>query len=288
MPFSGSVLLVIQQPNWTTPEIKETLDRVNGLMTSRKTTVESMKATRALFMLDAMSAAAKKQVIIDGVVAKPIRDAIDRMFENVFSTVAFQTAIVCTYVEAVQIAFGSVQHSTCELLDEYVEAINGLLRPENINDLKALMHTFEGVLVVDPEVKITTGGPTFRQVVLPGELQPAEWPKYRYLLLELWKPTDPALQGIVDTDRASARASVAQSLYRRRLAAYCEENRLDEVDLSKEVRTDILAKAKSMYEDFLSGVVGRKVHLDKTLFESPAPGSQAVVAASFTDSGEDE
>lgn len=274
-----------KEPNWTTPEIRETLARVNGLMASRKATVESMKATRALFMLDAMSSQAKKQVINDGVVAKPVRDAIDRMFENVFSTVAFQTAMVCTYAEAMQIAFGGIQHSTGTLLDEYVEAINGLLRPKSISELKALMHTFEGELVVEPEVKLTSGGPTFRQVVIPTEMQPAEWPKYRYLLLELWKPSAPELQTVVDTDRASARAAVAQALYRRRLAAHCEENRVDEADLTKEVKADILAKAKSMYEEFLSGVAGRKVPLDKALFEPPVPGSTTAAPATVEESG---
>ena len=268
-----------KEPNWTTPEIKETLDRVNGLMTSRKAAVESMKATRALFMLDAMSGPAKKHVIVEGTVAKPVRDALDRMFENVFSTVAFQTAMVCTYAEAIQIAFGGIQHSTPALLDEYIEAINRLLRPKNISDLKALMHTFEGELIVDPDVKLTSGGPTFRQVVLPGELQPAEWPKYRYLILELWKPTAPELQGVVDTDRARARASVAQALYRRRVSDYCEEHRKDEVDLTKDIKAEILARAKSMYEDFLAAVVGSKVHLDRALFEGPAPSSAPSAAA---------
>ena len=280
-----------REPNWTTPEIKETLTRVNGLLANRKTTVESMKATRAVFMLDAMSTAAKKQVIVDGVVAKPVRDAIDRMFDNVFSTVAFQTAMVCTYAEAVQIAFGGIQYSTTVLLDQYVEAINRLLRPKSISDLKALMHTFEGELLVEPEViKLTCAAPTFRQVVLPGELQPAEWPKYRYLLLELWKPTSQELQVVVDADRTSARAAVAQSLYRRRLAAHCEENRIDEASLTKEIKADILAKAKSMYEEFLAAVVGRKVSLEKALFDSTTPGRSAVSAelSADIDAGEED
>ena len=183
--------------------------------------------------------------------------------------------MVCTYAEAMQIAFGGVQHSTPELLDEYIEAINGLLRPKNISDLKALMHTFEGELVIEPEVKLTTGGPTFRHVVLPGELQPAEWPKYRYLLLELWKPTAPQLQAEVDGDRTRARAAVAHSLYRRRLAAYCQDNRVDEASLTTEVKADILAKAKGMYEEFLTAIVGKKVSLEKALFEQASPGTDA-------------
>lgn len=264
------------EPNWTTPEIKETLSRVNAVLASRKAAVESMRATRASFMIDAMSGAAKKKVTTDGVVARPVRDAMDRLFENVFSTVAFQTAAVCTYVEAIQVAFGSIEHSTMLLLDEYIEAMNGLLRPKNIDDLKALMHTFEGDLALEPEVKLTSGGPTFRQVVLPGELQPAEWPKYRYLLLELWKPTGAELKAFVDEDRKRGREAVAQSLYRRRLGAYCIENRIAESDLAPEVKAEILAKAKSMYEEFLASVVGRKVTLDKAMFELATPGTASL------------
>lgn len=265
-----------KEPNWTTPEIKETLNRVNGVLASRKATVESMKAIRAVFMLDAMSPAAKKQVITDSVVAKPVRDAIDRIFSDVFSTVAFQTAAVCTYAEAVQIALGSVECSTPALLDEYVGAINGLLKPKNINELKALMHVFEGELLVDPEVKLTFGGPTFRQVVLPGELQPAEWPKYRYLVLELWKPSVPELKKLVDADRIRARTSVAQSLYRRRLVTYCQENRIEEASLNKEVKAEILIKSKAMYEEFLGAIFGKKTNLDKAIFVSSTPVTEAI------------
>lgn len=265
-----------KEPNWTTPEIKETLNRVNGVLASRKATVDSMKAIRALFMLDSMSPAAKKQIFTDGVVAKPVRDAVDRLFSDVFSTVAFQTAMICTYAEAVQIAFGSVEHSTPELLDEYVEAINSLLKPKNINELKALMHAFEGELLVDPEVKLTVGGPTFRQVVLPGELQPAEWPKYRYLVLELWKPSASKLKELIDEDRIHARNSVAQSLYRRRLVTHCQENRIDEASLTKEVKAEILVKSKAMYEEFISAILGKKTTLDKAIFVSSAPVTEVI------------
>jgi hypothetical protein len=268
-----------KEPSWTTPEIKETLARVNALLVGRKATVESMKATRALFLMDSLSAQATKQIIVDNVVAKPVRDAIDGLFENVFSTVAFQTAMVCTYAEAIQYSFGSIQHSSPALLDEYVEAINRLLRPKSIPDLKNLMRVFEGELVCEPEVKLTTGGPTFRQVVLHGELQPAEWPKYRYLLLELWEPSVPELKLQIDADRAKARAAVAQSLFRRRLLEHCVENRIDEANLAKEAKAEILAKAKAMYEEFLTALVGRRAQLDKAMFDSPAPSSVPLKAA---------
>jgi hypothetical protein len=261
------------EPNWSTPEIKETLNRVNGILGSRKNKVQEMRANRALFLLDSLSSTVKKKVILDGVVAKPLRDAIDRLYENVFTTVAFQTAVVCTYAEAVQIALGSMQHSTTAMLDEYIDSLNVLFNPTNVEGLKSLIHTFEGELELEPEVKVTPGGPTFRQVVLPGELQPAEWPKYRYLLLELWKPSNEKLRAMVDADRANARAAVAHSLYRRRMNTYCDENRISDIEVSKETQAEILAKSKMMFEEFLASVVRCKVKLDVTMFEQSSRGS---------------
>ena len=276
-----------KEPNWTTPEIKETLNRVNALLNGRKATVESMRANRAAQFLDTLTNPVKKQVMPDGVVAKPLREAIDRMFENVFSTVAFQTAVICAYAEAIQIAYGGIQHSTHALLDDYIDQVNQLLRPKTITDLKYLLQAFEGELSVEPEVKLTLGGPTFRQVVLPGELQPAEWPKYRYMLLELWKPTTPELQTVIDADRTQARAAVAQSLYRRRLAAYCEENRVDAATLTAAVKSDILTRSKDMHEGFLAAVVGKKVPLDRKMFEGNNQ-REAAPSATATDGEEVE
>lgn len=264
---------VSEEPNWSTPEIHETLARVNGLLSSRKSTVENMKANRAAFLLDGMSAPSKRKVIVDGVVVKPVRDAIDRIYENVFSTVAFQTAVVCTYAEAVQHALGTVEDAPPEILEEYLQALNGLLKPENDRGLKAFVQTFEATLDLDAEPKLIPGGPTFRNVVLPGELQPAEWPKYRYMLLELWAPSNPAIATVIDEDRLKGRAAVAKALYKRRLAQYAEDNRIVEDDIPKEMHTEIKARSKELLGEFLSNVTRRRVAVDLDLFEKQVADS---------------
>lgn len=261
---------VNEDAHWSTPEIHETLARVNGLLNSRKTTVETMRANRANFLLDNLSSPAKKKIFADGQLAKPVKDAIDKIYENVFSTVAFQTAVICTYAEAAWIAFGSVSSAPAGILDEYVEALNAFLNPTNIDGLNSFLQAFEGALEVEPVVKVIPGGATFRQVVLPGELQPAEWPKYRYLILELWSPADPAVREIVEADRIAGRAAIARNLYKRRLAIYSEENRVAEDEIPKEAQAEIKARSKEMFTSFLSAVTRRKVVLDAEIFEKPA------------------
>lgn len=260
------------EPNWDTPEIQETLNRVNAVMTSRKASVESMKASRSIFLLDNLTPPIKKKVIIDGEVVKPLREAIDRLYENVFCTVAFQTAVVCTYIEAVERVFGCLDQSTPELIGEYIEALNALLCPKTLDDLKSLLKIFEGELrVEDSTVKLIAGGPTFRKIVLPGEMQPAEWPKYRYLILELWKSSDEGIKELINQDREICRHAVAQSLMRRQVADYCDENRISDVDLPEDARVAIRDKAQASYQEFLTGIVRKKVTLAARMFD-PAPG----------------
>ncbi|MDR8027952.1 hypothetical protein KPA93_32525 [Burkholderia cenocepacia] len=257
-----------KEPGWTSPEITETLTRVDGLVTKRKTLVKGMRANRANHFLSNLSKQALNKVTVDNIIDEAIKDAIDGLFENVFSTVAFQTALICTYTEAVEQALGDITYSTTELLDEYLNSLHNIFAPSNAKELERLFRVFVGDLSVEPTVKVLTGGPVFRNVVLPGELQPAEWPKYRYLLLELWTPQEPKLKEFVVTDRNTCRAAVAASLFERRFKSYCEENRLIHEEVQKEVRDELLTKVKGDFESFLSAVHGKNITLERSIFES--------------------
>lgn len=257
-----------KEPGWTSPEITETLTRVDGLVTKRKTLVKGMRINRASHFLSNLSKQALNKVTVDNVLDEAIKDAIDGLFENVFSTVAFQTALICTYTEAVEQALGDITYSTIELLDEYLNNLHNIFAPSNAKELERLFRVFVGDLSVEPAVKVLTGGPVFRNVVLPGELQPAEWPKYRYLLLELWTPQEPKLKEFVLTDRNTCRAAVAASLFERRFKSYCEENRLIHEEVQKEVRDELLTKVKGDFESFLSAVHGKSITLERNIFES--------------------
>ncbi|WP_422402998.1 hypothetical protein [Pseudomonas sp. GZD-209] len=254
------------EQDWNTPEIKETLIRVNGVLSSRKEKVENMKADRAAYFLAALATSSQKKVILDGKVAKPLREFIDKLFDNVFTTVAFQTAVVCTYLEMVERAYSGVSDSTDELLLEYIDSLNSLFSPKTGEGLKSLVGVFEGDLRMDGEIAIAAGGPTFRKVVLPGELQPAEWPKYRYLILEIWKTKKPELSRLIEMDKKACRASVAQALVKRLVADYCKEHRITDVELSEVTRKELQERARVNYEEFLQFFDGKKFSLDSDLF----------------------
>lgn len=85
-----------------------------------------------------------------------------------------------------------------------------------------------------------------------------------------------SLSELGELDKAEGRGAGYE-----RVAAYCQDNRVDEASLTAEVKAEILAKAKAMYEEFLTAIAGKKVPLDKSLFElsSPSTDSSAVDAA---------
>lgn len=264
-----------KEKNWCTPEIKVTLERVQGTLNGRKESVKSMRATRAANYLEQLNAEAKKIAFDQGEVRAALRNEIDSLFDNIFCTVAFQTALVCTYAEAMQEALGGIDQSTPELLAEYIEAINSLLRPKKLNELKALFHTFTGELDTGGDLSMKPGGPTFRNVVMSGEMQPAEWPKYRYLILELWKPSNEKLAKFICTDRDNARKEVASSLYKRKVSEFCELERLAEADLTDDQKAELLKKCKQLLGQFIAPVFGEKITLPDAVFTAFPVTTQA-------------
>jgi hypothetical protein len=279
----------ISEPEWNTPEIKQTLINTSGVLNARKKAVSDLKELRAKYLLDGLVSSSKKIVMVNDVVVKPIRDAIDKIFDTVFNTIAFQTALVCTYAEAIKEVYKDVNSAPDGTLDEYLVGANSLFAPTNLDKLNDFLRIFEGEFSNDGGIKWIPGGPwTFRSVVLSGELQPAEWPKYRYLMLELWTPTEPDLKKWIEDDRRSLRSAVAKQFYKRRLNEFCEVNRLAAGDVSTEQEKTLKKGTIEIYTRFLSSITHKKVHLEESIFnDDGALPEQAEVSIS-EDEGSEE
>ncbi|TOA31996.1 hypothetical protein, partial [Vibrio parahaemolyticus] len=98
-------------------------------------------------------------------------------------------------------------------------------------------------------------------VVYPGEMQPDEWPKYRYLFLELWKTNVDSFETQLEKERVKCRKQVANQLYTRLHKKFLQDNRLLEQDLSNEQREELLAKTTQLYKEML-GCLSKKSAID--------------------------
>jgi hypothetical protein len=230
---------------------------------------------------------------------KPIRDAdgqlhpkmiewCNRLYDDFFSSVAFQAALICGYSGLVEQACRGLdkgdfpdapQFDHDEAFNEYIDQINQFFAPKTIARLKKLIQVVTGEVLDDKELWVTTqSNQTFRSVVFRAEMQPDQWPKYRYLLLEIYNPSHPALSSIVAEERSECRKEVFSSLHDHHQAAFCRENQILEADLTKAQRTEIFNMAFKPYNALVRNI-GAKA-LDR---ETMQVASSMVPAATVAD-----
>jgi hypothetical protein len=85
-------------------------------------------------------------------------------------------------------------------------------------------------------------------------MQPDQWPKYRYLVLELWKPTDPALSNRVSSQRDLCRGQIFNSLYEHLKAEYLVNHGKREDDLAQSERDKLFQGAFDAHSTLLKNL----------------------------------
>ena len=222
-------------------EIIRNLDATAALI---RQAIDHFKIERAANFLDSVS---DKHKIREGAQIHPkIVGFISDLFDNVFSSVAFQTAGIAGFFGAVERAQTLNQEQSIAPLDivaefkSYLDSLHAFFVPKSSAQLRWMIEVFlgkpEGEL---KDWKITKTPNTFREIVYPGEMQPDQWPKYRYMMLELWRPANSTLANVVSKERDVARAQVFVSLENRRKDDYLRQEMKREEDLSDRERERI-------------------------------------------------
>ncbi|NDC37985.1 MAG: hypothetical protein EBZ48_08025 [Proteobacteria bacterium] len=172
-----------------------------------------------------------------GVITPVVQSFINHLYDNVLCTVAFQTAVICGFFGVWERgkATGRAMCDQDLAFAAYLRDIEALLVPKTVAQLKTLIEVFAGHVEGEPSSwQIVESPHTFREVVYPGEMQPDQWPKYRYMMLELWKPEDAVLKDVVNSERNKCRGQIFNSLQRRLEAAYLKTHLRRPEDLTSE------------------------------------------------------
>ena len=203
---------------------------------------------------------------IESGVEKPFSEAISftsRMFDQFFNVIAFQAALVCSFYneyEKLSSDFsGTVDLDLDQCFHEYTRQISDFFMPKTQARLKKLIELFYGNVgdqfeTFDGLKVIENASTTFRQVVYPGEMAPDEWPKYRYLILEIWNPSNQNLERHVENERVICRKQVMKSLYNRYLKIHCRDQKVFEDDLSDDDKLLVFNKSKADYKEMLKNI----------------------------------
>lgn len=188
---------------------------------------------------------------------------VNKMFEQFFNVIAFQAALVCSFYneyEKVSSDFsGNTELNLNELYCEYVSQISNFFMPTTKVKLKKLIELFYGSISSEFDsfdgLKVIEGSnSTYRKVVYSGEMAPDEWPKYRYLILEIWTPSNNYLEDLIEKERFTCRKQVMKSLYEKNLKVYCGDNRIHEDELSDENRQVIFKKSLDVYKEMIKNI----------------------------------
>lgn len=166
-----------------------------------------------------------------------LRATISDFYRNYFTTVASQAALLSTFFGEVEIANRTPGNSV-DLDSEFANYIDGLSRffaPSSKEGLEGLIRVFAGEIAPTSEEpwRIVPGG-LFRRVVFHQEMQPDQWPKLRYLLMELWEPVNDVLKSQVDVEVASCRKEVVKALFSRLRSQEASTESIPEDELSPE------------------------------------------------------
>jgi len=242
------------------PEIEASYRRLEATAERIEHIVDDLHRERAARLLNDIS---DKKLLRDsgGPIHKRLVDWCDKLYAEIFTSVAFQVALVCGFVGLIEKAERRLEKGDFgdhppidrdQAFEEYMSQVNALFAPKSLAQLKKLIRVFAGEPGDDAEIwAFRPSNQTFRTVVYRGEMQPDQWPKYRYLFLELWAPSHPALETVVREERAECRAEVFSALHDHFETAYCSEQLKHKDELERPERTVIFNRTFETYSGFL-------------------------------------
>lgn len=263
-------LKIEDDSEWATPELKSILGEVEAQIREYGEEVQAFRLGRAKRFLEFVKGPHSRLVrpSNDDVAPKAL-EVISQLYSQVFTTIAFQTAVVLTLVETFEAVHDASAGSPYKLteadVDQYLEDLEKLFKPTSFGQFAALSAAFiDGLREHEGSLERVPTAARFSDIVISGEMKPDEWPKYRYLLLELWQPNDAALKKIIDDDLLVCRASIMKAAFRRELHRYCEDHQVQEQDVGAVDRLGVLESVVKSYEQLLRNIRQKDTSLTET------------------------
>lgn len=189
--------------------------------------------------------------------AGEVDSALRDIYRNTFTTEAFQLALIISFFSVIEKCRDEAERNNAKITQdtvedcfkEYIEQLNRFLAPQSPKEAWDIFRTFFG------EVKGGHNTPTevirsstcIKKILVPGELKPDEWPKFRYLLLELWKPTHPCFKQYVDDQRQHLRLTAVAVFQNRQLDHAAKTLGVRVSDLEDGKAAQIVMEAKDTF-----------------------------------------
>jgi DNA-sulfur modification-associated len=238
------------------PELRAIAQRLDATAQRIDEAIQSFRIERANLCIQNISDKSKlkqSSEIVSGVV-KWCND----FFDNVITTVAFQSGLICGFFGELEkvnmhlIRTGNEPLNVESCFNEYIQQINTFFTPKSSGQFKKLVQIFTGDISGEiAEWTIIPNNHTFREVVYRGEMQPDQWTKYKYLLVEIWNPTETLLERSISEERHICRKQIFSALHNTYKTTYCKDNAKLEDNLEKLEKDNIFQRTFDTYASFL-------------------------------------
>lgn len=159
-----------------------------------------------------------------------IRKALRELYKNTFTTAAFQSALFITFFAVVDeenedrskppsITPPLPETEVADAFDRYLAQLNEFFTTSSIDRIERLLGVFYGRFCrsADGEITVEEWSETLRGILVPGELKPDEWARFRMVFVELWRPNHSEFRKRVSGLRKLLRKQALQSYHERKL-----------------------------------------------------------------------
>ncbi|UJS25029.1 hypothetical protein [Thiothrix winogradskyi] len=253
------------------PRIEKVLKDLNDTKKRLDSRIQELYSIRSEYYLRDNK---DKSKLTDGTAIKDVvHRTIKQLYNDVFSSQAFQASLICTFfgeVEACAIDNKTDDSSIETLLVEYLSQINEFFYPKSLVSFKRIINLFIGEMQFNEsngDIKILhNSNTTFGQIVSLNEMKPNSWPKYRYIMLEIWSSSNEILNKRIAEQLEICRQDVSKQLFNKFKDNYSKEHRRHENELSEDDIKHILEIAYKDYNDFLKNL-GRSSTLNESIFK---------------------
>jgi hypothetical protein len=245
------------------PGIRSIYENLNHTAERVEKRIEGFRKERAELCLEHISNGKNKLKSDSGDFFPEISKWFDRDFYSLLTTIAFQTGLVSTFFAEVEKLYNqNFQESNNiglenleEYFEEYTETINNFLTPNTYPKFKKLVGVLTGEIQdSNDELKVISTNKTFRSIVFSGQMQPNQFPKYKYLLLEIWQPSDSGLAKVVSEERLKCREQVFSDFYDKQIEDYGKKKSKMIEQLTSEDKDSIFESSYRDYEALLSNL----------------------------------
>lgn len=251
------------------PEIKSISDRLDATAKQVNEAIENFQIQRVELCI--RNANDKYNFKNDeGKIAVQVIRWFNEIYENVLKTVAFQSGIICGFFDEIEKTNTKLEKENKpaldinEHLDEYIEQLNNFFTPNSAAKFKKIVSIFTGEIVSDIKSwQITPTNQTFRNIVHRGEMQPDQWTKYKYLILEIWQPNNNFLNKSLNEEREKCRGQIFSVLYNLYKSEYCKENSRLENQLDEDEKNTIFDKTLTAYNGLLKKLGAELLNSEK-------------------------